>query len=163
MSNTWNSDAWKCNLSQLITVFSLICWCLVLEIVVCHSVWQVFRQKRQVALSPSTVDLLIMHSHWNDLRLMHYDIYATPNMSRVRDFCDLSENVTSRSNVFTCFNVCTSSQRRWAGNWEGFGCTEWHCRELYRFFWSHWRWWRAIDKFWKKKMLCKSIIDMEKC
>ena len=110
-----------------------------------------------------TVDLLIMHSHWNDLRLMHYDIYATPNMSRVRDFCDLSENVTSTSNVFTCFNVCTSSQRRWAGNWEGFGCTEWHCRELYRFFWSHWRWWRAIDKFWKKKMLCKSIIDMEKC
>ena len=78
-----------------------------------------------------------MHSHWNNLRLMHYDVYATPNMLRGHDLHDLSKSVTSTClfyKVFACFNVCTSSQHRWAWNWVGFRCTEWHCCELYRSF-----------------------------
>ena len=104
VSNTWNSDAWKCNLSQLITVFSLICWCLVLEIVVCHSVWQVFRQKRQVALSPSTRTLLLSLP------------WITRKKKEIPSVCILTENFGP--------GVRSSSWGSWS--WSSGGDSSWH-------------------------------------
>ena len=68
--------------------------------------------------------LLIMHSHWNDLGLMNYDIYAIPKMSHfltcvtfARAWHYINATFSTKySPIWACFSVCTSSRRNWARN-----------------------------------------------
>ena len=76
--------------------------------------------------------------------------------------CKHSQPVTECQVILCWFGLCWFSRCFWMilihgwlwflGVWSDFVV------KFTGLFWSHWRWWRALDKFYKeKKKLCKSI------